>query len=190
MKLQGSKTEKNLLKSFAGESQARTRYTFFASQAKKEGYEQISAIFMETAEQEKAHAKTFFKFLEGGDVEITATFPAGVIGTTAENLAAAAHGENEEWTDLYPAFAKIADEEGFPQIAAKFRAIAKVEAAHEARYRKLLDSIQTNTVFKKDQDVSWQCRECGYLHSGNTAPNLCPSCDHPQAYYQIEATNF
>ncbi|MCL2416934.1 MAG: rubrerythrin family protein [Bacteroidales bacterium] len=190
MTLKGTKTEKNLLKSFAGESQARTRYTFFASQAKKEGYEQIAAIFLETAEQEKAHAKTFFKLLEGGEVEITATFPAGVIGTTEENLKAAAHGEFEEWNDLYPAFAKIADEEGFPHIAAKFRAIATVEAAHEARYKALLDSVQTNTVFKKPEEVMWQCRECGYLHFGNTALSLCPSCDHPQAHYQIEAKNF
>jgi len=190
MKLQGSQTEKNLLKSFAGESQARNRYTFFASQAKKEGYEQIAAMFLETAEQEKAHAKTFFKFLEGGEVEITASFPAGVIGTTEENLKAAAHGENEEWTDLYPAFAKVADEEGFPKIAAKFRAIATVEAAHEARYRKLLDNIQTNSVFKKPEETTWQCRECGYLHFGHSAPDICPSCDHPQAYYQMQENNF
>ena len=190
MKLQGSQTEKNLLKSFAGESQARNRYTFFASQARKEGYEQIAAMFLETAEQEKAHAKTFFKFLEGGEVEITATFPAGVIGTTEENLKASAQGENEEWTDLYPAFAKIADEEGFSQIAAKWRAIATVEAAHEARYRKLLENIQTNSVFKKPEETTWQCRECGFLHFAHSAPNICPSCDHPQAFYQMEENNF
>jgi rubrerythrin len=190
MKLQGSQTEKNLLMSFAGESQARNRYTFFASQARKEGYEQIAAIFLETAEQEKAHAKTFFKLLEGGNVEITATFPAGVIGTTEENLKAAAHGEYEEWSDAYPAFAKTAEEEGFPQIAAKWKAIAKVEAAHEARYKKLLDNIQTNTVFKKSEEVSWQCRECGFVHFAHSAPNLCPSCDHPQAFYQLQEKNF
>ncbi len=190
MQLKGSQTEKNLLKSFAGESQARNRYTFFASQAKKEGYEQIAAMFLETADQEKAHAKTFFKFLEGGEVEITASFPAGVIGTTEENLKAAAHGEYEEWSEAYPAFAKVAEEEGFTQIAAKWKAIAKVEAAHEARYKKLLDNMQTNTVFKKPEEVMWQCRECGYLHFGHAAPNVCPSCDHPQAYYQLQEKNF
>ena len=190
MKLKGTKTEKNLLKSFAGESQARNRYTFFASQARKDGYEQIAAIFLETAEQEKAHAKTFFKLLEGGEVEITATFPAGVIGTTEENLKAAAAGENEEWTDLYPAFAKIAEEEGFPQIADKWRAIAAVEAAHEARYKKLLENIQAGTVFKRAEPVIWQCRECGFLHHANGAPDICPSCDHPVAFYQLEANNF
>ena len=190
MRLKGSQTEKNLLKSFAGESQARNRYTFFSRQASKEGYEQIAAMFLETAEQEYAHAKTFFKFLEGGEVEITASFPAGVIGTTEENLKAAAAGENEEWTDLYPTFAKIADEEGFPKIAEKWRAIATVEAAHEARYKKLLENIQTNTVFTKTKEVSWQCRECGYLHFANSAPTICPSCDHPQAFYQLQQNNF
>ena len=190
MKLKGSQTEKNLLMSFAGESQARNRYSFFASQARKEGYEQIAAVFLETAEQEKAHAKTFFRFLEGGELEITATFPAGIIGTTEENLKAAAHGENEEWTMAYPSFAKTAEEEGFPQIAAKWKAIATVEAAHEARYRKLLDNIQTNTVFKKPEEVKWQCRECGYLHFAYSAPEVCPSCDHPQAFYQLQETNF
>jgi rubrerythrin len=190
MKLKGTQTEKNLLKSFAGESQARNRYTFFSRQAGKEGYEQIAALFLETAEQEYAHAKTFFKLLEGGDVEITASFPAGVIGTTEENLKAAAHGEKEEWYELYPAFAKIADEEGFPQIAAKWRAVAQVEAAHEARYKALLDNIQTNSVFKKSEEVMWQCRECGYLHFSHSAPNICPSCDHPQAYYQMQEKNF
>jgi len=190
MKLQGSQTEKNLLKSFAGESQARNRYTFFASQAKKEGYEQIAALFLETAEQEKVHAKTFFKFLEGGDVEITATFPAGIIGTTEENLKAAAQGEHEEWNELYPAFAEIADEEGFPEIAKKWRFIAKAEAAHEARYNALLANIQASSVFKKSEEVMWQCRECGYLHFGHAAPDVCPSCDHPLAYYQLQEKNF
>jgi rubrerythrin len=190
MKLQGTQTEKNLLKSFAGESQARNRYSFFASQAKKEGYEQIAAMFLETAEQEKAHAKTFFKFLEGGEVEITASFPAGVIGTTEENLKASAHGEFEEWNDVYPAFAKIADEEGFPQIAEKWRAIAKVEAVHEEHYKKLLSNIQTNTVFQKMEETLWQCRECGYPHFDYIAPPICPSCDHPQAYYQLMEKNF
>lgn len=190
MTLKGSQTEKNLLKSFAGESQARNRYTFFARQAQKDGYEQIASIFSETAEQEKAHAKTFFKFLEGGDVEITATFPAGVIGTTEENLKAAAHGEFEEWNEAYPLFAKIAKEEGFPEISKKWEAIAKVEAAHEARYKKLLDNIQTNTVFKSSEEVMWQCRECGYLHFGHRAPEICPSCDHPQAHYQLQMKNF
>ena len=190
MKLSGSQTEKNLLKSFAGESQARNRYEFFASQAKKEGYEQIAAIFLETAIQEKAHAKTFFKLLEGGEVEITASFPAGIIGTTEENLKAAAQGENEEWSDLYPTFAKIAEEEGFPQIAAKWRAVSIAEASHEARYRALLASVQNGEVFKKKEEVMWQCRECGYLRLGLEAPTICPSCDHPQAFYQLQQTNF
>lgn len=188
--LQGTQTEKNLLKSFAGESQARNRYTFFSKQAKKEGFEQISAMFLETAEQEYAHAKTFFKALEGGDLEITAAFPAGIIGTTAQNLKASAHGENEEWTLLYPEFARIADEEGFPEIARKWRAIATVEAAHEARYLKLLSNIETDSVFQKNEKVIWQCRECGFLHNAEKAPNICPSCDHPQAYYQLQISNF
>lgn len=161
--IKGTRTEQNLLKSFAGESQARSRYTFFASVAKKEGYEQIAGVFMETAEQEKEHAKRFFKFLEGGMVEITAAYPAGVIGTTAENLAAAAAGENEEWADLYPAFADIAEEEGFKTIAVAFRMIAKVEAEHEKRYRKLLSNIETGTVFEKAEAILWQCRNCGFV---------------------------
>ena len=164
--IKGTRTEQNLLKSFAGESQARSRYTFFASTAKKEGYEQIAGVFMETAEQEKEHAKRFFKFLEGGMVEITAAYPAGVIGTTAENLAAAAAGENEEWADLYPEFAKVADEEGFPEIAVAFRMIAKVEAEHEKRYRKLLANVQENKVFEKDETIWWQCRNCGFVIEG------------------------
>lgn len=190
MSIKGTQTEKNLLKSFAGESQARNRYTFFARQAVKEGYEQIAALFLETAEQEYAHAKTFFKFLEGGEVEITASYPAGVIGSTIENLKEAAAGEYEEWHDLYPKFAEIAEAEGFKHIAAKWRAIATVETAHEARYRKLIENVETDTVFKKTDKVMWQCRECGYLHFGTTAPKICPSCDHPQAFYQLQETNF
>lgn len=190
MSIKGTKTEQNLLKAFAGESQARNRYSFWARQAQKEGYEQIAAIFMETAEQEKAHAKTFFKLLEGGAVEITAMFPAGVIGTTEENLKEAAAGEKEEWEILYPAFAQVAADEGFPKIAAKFRAIATVEHAHEARYLKLLDNVKINEVFKKKMETTWQCRECGFLHFGYSAPEICPSCDHPQAYYQMQEKNF
>jgi rubrerythrin len=188
--LKGTKTEKNLLKAFAGESQARTRYTFFASVAKKEGYEQISAIFTETANQEKEHAERFFKFLEGGMVEITASFPAGVIGTTAENLAAAAAGENEEWTELYPEFAKIADEEGFPQVATAFKMITKVEEQHEIRYRKLLANLTAGSVFKKEEEIEWQCRNCGYVHKGKGAPEKCPACLHPQAYFEERKTNY
>lgn len=188
--IKGTQTEQNLLKSFAGESQARSRYTFFASTAKKEGYEQIAAIFMETAEQEKEHAKRFFKFLEGGMVEITATYPAGMIGTTAENLAAAAAGENEEWVELYPHFADVAEEEGFPAIAVAFRMIAKVEAEHEARYRKLLANVEENKVFEKDEEVEWQCRNCGYVHKGKSAPKTCPACVHPQAYFEVKKNNY
>lgn len=188
--IKGTQTEQNLLKSFAGESQARSRYTFFASTAKKEGYEQIAAIFMETAEQEKEHAKRFFKFLEGGMIEITATYPAGMIGTTAENLAAAAAGENEEWVELYPRFADVAEEEGFPAIAVAFRMIAKVEAEHEARYRKLLANVEENKVFEKDEEVEWQCRNCGYVHKGKSAPKTCPACVHPQAYFEVKKNNY
>ncbi|MCD7936163.1 MAG: rubrerythrin family protein [Tannerellaceae bacterium] len=188
--IKGTRTEQNLLKAFAGESQARSRYTFFASKAKKEGYEQIAAVFMETAEQEKEHAKRFFKFLEGGMVEITASFPAGIIGDTMENLAAAADGENEEWADLYPEFAAIADEEGFPKIAVAFRMIAKVEAEHEARYRKLLANLEDGSVFKKEEPIKWQCRNCGYVHEGKTAPNNCPACDHPQAFFEPKKENY
>lgn len=188
--IKGTRTEQNLLKSFAGESQARSRYTFFASTAKKEGFEQIAAIFMETAEQEKEHAKRFFKFLEGGMVEITASYPAGIIGTTAENLAAAAAGENEEWVELYPHFADIADEEGFPAIAVAFRMIAKVEAEHEARYRKLLANVEAGKVFEKDEEIEWQCRNCGYVHKGKKAPNTCPACAHPQAYFEPKKNNY
>ena len=188
--LEGTKTEQNLLKSFAGESQARNRYEFFAKQAKKEGYEQISAIFQETADNEKEHAKRFFKFLEGRDVEITATYPAGKIGTTAENLKAAATGENEEWTVLYPEFAEIAKEECFEEISTAFSMIAKVEAEHEKRYTKLLRNIEENTVFKKDEKVRWKCRNCGYVHEGTEAPDKCPACLHPEAYFEIKENNY
>lgn len=188
--VKGTRTEQNLLKSFAGESQARSRYTFFASVAKKEGYEQIAGVFTETAEQEKEHAKRFFKFLEGGMVEITATYPAGVIGTTAENLAAAAAGENEEWAELYPAFADIADEEGFTEIATAFRMIAKVEAEHERRYRKLLANVEADQVFEKDEVIVWQCRNCGFVFEGKKAPKKCPACEHPQAYFEPMKQNY
>ncbi len=188
--VKGTQTEKNLLKAFAGESQARTRYTFFASVAKKEGYEQIAGVFMETAEQEKEHAKRFFKFLEGGMVEITASYPAGVISTTLENLKAAADGENEEWVELYPEFAKVADEEGFPEIAAVFRLVAKVEAEHERRYRILHERVSTCTVFKRDGVIKWQCRNCGFVYEDLEAPELCPSCAHPQAYFEPMKENY
>lgn len=190
MSIKGTKTEQNLLKSFAGESQARSRYTFFASVARKEGFEQISAIFMETAEQEKEHAKRFFQYLEGGMVEITACYPAGVIGTTAENLKAAADGENEEWADLYPEFAKIAEEEGFQAIANTFKQIAKVEAEHEARYRALLGRVTDGKVFERDEAIEWQCRNCGYVYKGKMAPKNCPACAHPQAYFEPKKNNY
>jgi len=183
--LKGTKTEKNLLAAFAGESQARMRYTYFASKAKKEGYEQISAIFTETADNEKEHAKVFFKHLQGGDVEITAMYPAGVIGTTEENLLAAAEGEKMEWGTLYPDFAKTAEEEGFPMVAHSFREIGEVEAYHERRYRKLLENVKKKQVFKKDKIVKWKCRNCGYVHEGTEAPKVCPACKHPQSYYEI-----
>jgi len=188
--VKGTQTEKNLLCSFAGESQARTRYTYFASAAKKEGYEQISAIFLETAEQEKEHAKKFFKYLEGGDVEITACYPAGVIGTTAENLLAAAMGEHEEWSDLYPHFAEVADQEGFPKIADTFRKVAAAEVEHENRYRRLLERLENGTTFKRDEEANWQCRNCGYVHVATEAPSACPACVHPQAYFEIEKQNY
>ena len=188
--VKGTKTEQNLLKSFAGESQARSRYTFFASVAKKEGFEQIAGVFMETAEQEKEHAKRFFKFLEGGMVEITASYPAGVIGTTEQNLEAAAAGENEEWGELYPEFADVADAEGFPAIAKVFREIAKVEAEHEKRYRTLLARVKEGGVFKRDEEIVWQCRNCGYVHTGKEAPQACPACAHPQAYFEPMKTNY
>lgn len=188
--VKGTKTEQNLLKSFAGESQARNRYTFFASVAKKEGYEQIAGVFMETAEQEKEHAKRFFKFLEGGMVEITSTYPAGIIGTTEQNLEAAAAGENEEWVELYPEFADVADAEGFPAIAKVFREIAKVEAEHEKRYRTLLARVKEGSVFKREEEIVWQCRNCGYVHVGKEAPQACPACAHPQAYFEPMKNNY
>ncbi len=188
--LKGTQTEKNLLKAFAGESQARMRYDFFAKVAKKEGLEQMSGIFAETGLNEKQHAKRFFKFLEGGSVEITATYPAGKINSTLENLKAAAEGENEEWTKLYPNAAKIADEEGFAEIANAFRMIAKVEEAHEARYRKLYENLESGVVFKRNGKIVWKCRNCGYLHEGEIAPDKCPACLHPQSYFQIKECNY
>jgi len=188
--IKGTRTEQNLLKSFAGESQARNRYEFFASIAKKEGYEQIAEIFMETASQEKEHAKRFFKFLEGGIVEITATYPAGTISKTIENLKAAAEGENEEWTKLYPAFAEIAKEEGFPEIATAYKMIAKVEAEHEKRYLKLLKNISEDKVFIKDGKVLWKCRNCGYIYESEKALEICPACLHPKAFMQIKEENY
>lgn len=188
--LKGTRTEQNLLKAFAGESQARNRYEFFASVAKKEGYEQIAAIFQKTASQEKEHAKRFFKFLEGGEVEITAAYPAGRIGTTAENLKAAAGGENEEWTKLYPEFAEIAKAEGFAEIAGAFKLIARVEAEHEKRYLKLLKNLEEGTVFAKPAKTKWACRNCGYTHEGEKAPDKCPACQHPQSYFEQAAENY
>ena len=190
MDLKGSKTEKNLLTAFAGESQARNRYTYAASQARKAGFVQVSKIFEETADQEKEHAKRIFKFLEGGEVEIQASFPAGVIGTTAENLKAAAAGENYEWTQMYPEFAKVAKEEGFNAIAATFEAIAIAEKQHEKRYLDLLANVEQGTVFKKEKSVVWRCINCGYLHEGTEAPNLCPACAHPQAHFELLAENW
>ena len=186
----GSQTENNLLKAFAGESQARNRYTFFASMAKKEGYEQIAGIFLETAANEKEHAEVFFKYLEGGDVEILATYPAGKIGNTAENLLAAAEGEKLEWDTLYPDFEKIAKEEGFIEVAKSFEEIAEVEEQHEKRYRKLLENVKNGTVFTREKEVQWKCRNCGYLHHGNEAPLTCPACKHPQSYYELLAENY
>lgn len=183
--VKGTRTEQNLLKAFAGESQARMRYNYFAGVAKKEGFEQIAALFEETADNERAHAKVFFKYLEGGDCEITATYPAGMIGTTAQNLLHAAEGEKEEWGELYPEFAKIAEEEGFANIAKSFREIAEVEEHHERRYRKLLANIEQDRVFQKDSAVRWKCRNCGYVHEGDEAPHVCPACVHPQSYYEL-----
>ncbi len=188
--LQDTQTEQNLLKAFAGESQARMRYDYFSKQAKKDGLEQISAIFAETALNEKEHAKRFFKFLEGRPVEITATYPAGKIGTTLENLKAAAAGENKEWTKLYPEFAKVAEGEGFDEIATAFRMIATVEKAHEARYQKLHENLDSGKVFHNNGKVIWKCLNCGYLHEGDSAPEICPSCLHPQSYFQIKENNY
>lgn len=190
MQFKGSKTEKNLLTAFAGESQARNRYTYFAGQAKKEGLEQIAFIFEETANQEKEHAKRLFKLLEGGDVKIQAAFPAGVIGKTAENIKAAAAGENYEWTDMYPSFARVAREEGFKDIAPIFESIAVAEKQHEKRYLGLLANVEGGTVFKKARPVVWRCRNCGYLQEGTEAPDKCPACDHPQAHFELLAENW
>jgi rubrerythrin len=190
MELKGSRTERNLLTAFAGESQARNRYTFFASQARKDGYMQIADIFEETANQEKEHAKRFFGLLQGGDVEVQAAFPAGVIGTTAENLRAAAAGEGHEWQEMYPGFAQIARDEGFKNIAAIFEAIAVAEKQHGKRYAGLLANVEAGTVFKKDTPVVWRCRNCGYLHQGKEAPGACPACAHPQAYFELLAENW
>jgi rubrerythrin len=190
MDFKGSQTEKNLLAAFAGESQARTRYTFFASVAKKEGYEQIAAIFEETLANEKEHAELFFKHLKGGIVEITAAYPAGVIGTTAENLKAAAEGEKLEWGTLYPNFGEVAEKEGFKDAAATFRMVAKVEAYHERRYNKLLESLNNGKVFKKDAPVKWKCRNCGYVFEGTEVPDKCPVCAHPKAYFEVWTENY
>jgi rubrerythrin len=188
--LKGTQTEKNLITSFAGESQARNRYTYFASQARKEGLVQISMIFEETANQEKEHAKRFFKFLEGGDVEVSAAFPAGVIGSTSENLKAAAGGENYEWTTMYPGFAKVAREEGFDAVALVYEAICVAEKQHEKRYNDLRANVEGGKVFKKDKKVVWRCINCGYLYEGEEAPKSCPACAHPQAYYELLAENW
>jgi rubrerythrin len=188
--LKGTQTEKNILTAFAGESQARNRYTYFASQAKKDGYVQISEIFTETANQEKEHAKRLFKLLEGGEVEVAAAFPAGVIGTTIDNLKEAAAGENYEYTDMYPGFAKTAIEEGFDEIADVFKAIAVAEKQHEKRYLALAANMANGTVFKKSEPVVWRCRNCGYLHEGTDAPEECPACDHPQAHFELLGENW
>ena len=188
--VKGTQTEKNLLTSFAGESQARMRYTYFASVAKKEGYEQIAAIFTETADQEKEHAKRMFKWLEGGMVEITASYPAGVISNTLDNLKAAAAGEHEEWSLDYPHFAEVADKEGFPEIAMMYRAISVAEKGHEERYNAFVKNIEAGKVFEKDTEVTWQCRNCGYIHTGTEAPELCPACAHPKAHFERKVENY
>ena len=188
--IKGTQTEKNVLAAFAGESQARNRYTYFASQARKEGYEQIAAIFTDTADNEKEHAKMFFGLLEGGEVEIVAGYPAGKVGTTAENLLAAANGENFEWTTLYQNFAQAAKDEGQTAAYVTFKEISEVEEGHEARYRKLLANVENNMVFQREAPVKWRCRNCGYIHEGKSAPKLCPACKHPQAYYEIAAENY
>ncbi|MFA6635629.1 MAG: rubrerythrin family protein [Candidatus Omnitrophota bacterium] len=188
--LKGTRTEKNLLAAFAGESQARNRYTYFAGVAKKAGYEQIAAVFLETADNEKEHAKMFFKHLEGGEVEITASYPAGKIGDTSENLLAAADGEKMEWTSIYKDFEAVAKEEGFDNVAETFHEIAEVEEEHEKRYRTLLKNLKEGKVFVRDNDVKWHCRNCGYVHEGKEAPKVCPACKHPQAHYEILAENY
>jgi len=188
--VKGTRTEQNLLKAFAGESQARNKYTYFASAARKEGYEQIANIFAETAENEKEHAKVFFKYLEGGDVEITAVYPAGAIKDTKSNLEEAAAGENMEWTAIYQDFSKVAEDEGFPEVARSFEQIAKVERFHEARYRKLITNIGKGEVFKRKDQVKWHCINCGYVIEGDEAPQQCPACKHPQAFYEVLAENY
>jgi rubrerythrin len=188
--LKGSQTEKNLLKAFAGESQAKNRYEFAAKVAKEEGYEQIAAIFLETSAQEQTHAKRFFRFLEGGPLEITATYPAGKLDTTSENLQSAAEGEYEEWSELYPAFAGIAEKEGFLQVATAFRAVSVAEKVHEERYRKLLEKVIAKKVFERDEKVFWYCRKCGYVHFGTKPLKNCPACNHPEAYFEIKAENY
>jgi rubrerythrin len=190
MSLKGTKTEQNLLKAFAGESQAKNRYEFFAKQARAEGLEQIAALFEETAINEQAHANRFFGFLEGGMVEITAAYPAGKVGTTLENLKAAAEGENEEWSELYPEFARIAEEEGFKQVATVFKTIAKIEKHHEERYLKLYENLEAGKVFEREGKVTWKCRVCGFLHESARPPKKCPACEHEQAFFEIEATNY
>ena len=189
-KIKGTKTEKNLLTAFAGESQARNRYTYYAGKAKKDGYVQISTIFEETANQEKEHAKRFFKFLEGGELMIEAAFPAGVIGTTEQNLKDAADGEKHEWSEMYPEFAKTAREEGFEEIAKVFEAVSVAEKQHEKRYRDLMDNINSGRVFKRDNVVVWRCRNCGYLHEATEAPDLCPACAHPKAHFELLGENW
>ncbi|MCX7816720.1 MAG: rubrerythrin family protein [Syntrophales bacterium] len=188
--IKGTETERNLLKAFAGESQARNRYTYFASEARKAGYEQIAAIFLETADNEKEHAKVFFKYLEGGEVNIEASFPAGVIADTKANLLAAAEGERLEWSILYKGFAEVARKEGFDEIARSFEEIAKVEMFHEERYRKLIENMEKNRVFSRSEEVKWHCRNCGYIFVGKEAPVQCPSCFHPQAFFEILAENY
>jgi rubrerythrin len=190
MELKGSRTEKHLLAAFAGESQARNRYTFFASVARKEGYEQMSAIFQETANNEKEHAELFFKLLKGGTAEITASYPAGIVGATSENLEAAAEGEKLEWGTLYPNFAEMAENEGFKEVAGTFRMVAKVEYFHERRYRKLLANVVQGKVFKKDTSIKWKCRNCGYVHEGKEAPESCPVCDHARSYFEVWCENY
>jgi rubrerythrin len=190
MSVKGTRTEKNLLAAFAGESQARNRYTYFASVAKKEGYEQIAALFLETAENEREHAKRYFQYLEGGDVEIAAAYPAGVIGNTAENLEASAKGENMEWTQIYKDMGDVAEEEGFPEIAALYRNISKVERQHEKRYLKLLENVRGGKVFKAEAPSKWKCRNCGYIHEGTEPPENCPTCAHPMAYFELLAENY
>jgi rubrerythrin len=190
VEMKGSRTEKNLLAAFAGESQARTRYTFFASAARNEGFEQVSAIFQETSDNEKEHAQLFFRHLKGGMVEITTAYPAGVVGSTAENLKAAAEGEKLEWGTLYPSFVEVAEEEGFADVARTFRMVGKVEAYHERRYRKLLANVESGKVFKKDAPIWWKCRNCGYVFEGKEAPEKCPVCDHPRSYFEQWTENY